>query len=412
MKFKFKKIIAAMLVLSIGIGASSGFTLTSGAESKSELEDKINDIDTQTAEIQKNIDSLEANAEKKEEYQQELNKKIDINQQKVDLLQEKIGGINSEIADSNAKIALKEQEIAENTELFKERLRTMYITNNESMLSVIFGSSNFYEMIMSIDLVKRVTKHDRKIVEELQEQKQAIEQEKQVLEDKKAELDSSKEEVSSVMRELSADYSKTEAAIAELEAEQEYYKQNLDKLLAEKAAAQKEIDDIIAEEMRKAEEARKQALQQQQNQNQSGGGNVDYSGPLEYVGGEYMWPMPGYYTLTSYYGWRELYGRPDFHTGIDISGGGINGKPIVAANDGVVTLASSIRSYGNCVLIDHGGGSFTRYAHCSSLAVYAGQSVKKGEVIAYVGSTGNSTGPHLHFEIYTNGQRVDPLSYF
>lgn len=405
-----RKAVALLIIMSVMTGAFSGLSVTSSAQSKSELEDKIDDIDAQTAEIQKNIDSLAANAEKKEEYQAELNKKIDVNQEKIDLLQEKIGGINTEISASNEKISAKEQEIAETTQQFKERLRTMYTSSNESMLSIIFGSSSFYEMVMSIDLVKRITQHDRSIVEKLNEQKRQIEEEKAVLEQNKAELDGSKAEVSAVMKELSDDYAKTDEAIKELEAEQAMYEGNLEELLAERAAAQKEIDDIIAEEMRKAEEARKKA--EQAAANGTSGGSSDYKGPIKYVGGTYMWPLPGHYVITSYYGWRTLYGQSDFHTGIDIADGAVNGLPISAANDGVVTVAGWLRSYGYCVLIDHGGGSFTRYAHCSSLAVSAGQTVSKGDTIGYVGSTGNSTGPHLHFEIYENGQRVNPLNYF
>ena len=138
----------------------------------------------------------------------------------------------------------------------------------------------------------------------------------------------------------------------------------------------------------------------------------------EYVGGEFLWPLPGYTHITSNYGdQREYYANGswhvDVHTGTDISGSGVYGKPIVAANSGKVYAATwSNYGYGNYVIIDHGGGRSTLYGHCSSLAVQQGQDVNQGDVIAYVGSTGNSTGPHLHFEVRINGSPVNAMQYF
>jgi peptidoglycan LD-endopeptidase LytH len=125
------------------------------------------------------------------------------------------------------------------------------------------------------------------------------------------------------------------------------------------------------------------------------------------------WPVPNYMGVSSPFGPRPdpVYGGIDFHYGIDIAGGGINGKPVVALSDGVVTTAAVVGSYGNAIFIDHGNGTSTRYAHLSNIDVKVGQKVKAGQMIAKVGSTGKSTGPHLHFEIKVQGQSVDPLKY-
>ena len=140
-------------------------------------------------------------------------------------------------------------------------------------------------------------------------------------------------------------------------------------------------------------------------QNQSSG---------SYVGGEFTWPVPGYSSITSYYGWR--FNNTDFHTGIDISGGGIYGKNIVAANSGTVIKANTTYTpgvgYGIYLMIDHGGGMSTLYGHTSQLYVKQGDHVEKGQVIAAVGSTGWSTGPHLHFEIRQNGKHTNPLNWY
>src|SRR4051794_19125411 len=135
-------------------------------------------------------------------------------------------------------------------------------------------------------------------------------------------------------------------------------------------------------------------------------------GTSEVINGA-VWPVPNYMGVSSPFGPRAdpVYGGMDFHYGIDITGGGINGKPVVALSDGVVTTAAVVGSYGNAIFIDHGNGMSTRYAHLSNIDVKVGQKVKAGQMIAKVGSTGKSTGPHLHFEIKVQGQSVDPLKY-
>ncbi|MEG2770384.1 MAG: M23 family metallopeptidase [Oscillospiraceae bacterium] len=139
-----------------------------------------------------------------------------------------------------------------------------------------------------------------------------------------------------------------------------------------------------------------------------GAGNM---GP-DFISGSFTRPVPGFNYISSRFGMRTLYGKPDYHVGIDIAGGGIYGQPIVAAHAGYVTVARyGSTGYGNRVYIDGGGGVITRYGHCSSLAVAEGTFVAQGQTIAYVGSTGNSTGPHLHFEIRQNGTAVNPAPY-
>jgi murein DD-endopeptidase MepM/ murein hydrolase activator NlpD len=132
------------------------------------------------------------------------------------------------------------------------------------------------------------------------------------------------------------------------------------------------------------------------------------------VGGKFLWPVSGYYSVTDVFGMRThpTTGVYKLHTGVDIAGSGIRGKPILAANSGTVLKAGSHTAYGNYVVIDHGGGYSTLYAHAKSLNVSKGQKVNRGDVLGYVGSTGYSTGPHLHFEIMENGNYKDPLSYF
>ena len=147
------------------------------------------------------------------------------------------------------------------------------------------------------------------------------------------------------------------------------------------------------------------------------GGNADTEAQktLETIGlaGGFKWPLPGYNMITSEWGMRyhPITGEYRLHDGFDISGYGVNGKPIVAAYSGTVILSQYYWGYGNCVQISHGSGVVTLYAHCSALAVNVGDVVQAGQVIGYVGSTGNSTGPHLHFSLFVQGQSVNPRDY-
>ena len=189
---------------------------------------------------------------------------------------------------------------------------------------------------------------------------------------------------------LGTQLSKTEDMIQDIEALEKEYKANKAKIDKQMAEVQSEVDAIYAQ--------------------------IKSVGVYE--GGIMLWPVSGYYTVTSQYGWR--FGGSDFHTGIDIArtnaaGQGIYGKPILAANDGTVAFAQKTyvagRGYGIYCIIDHGGGISTLYGHQSGLKVTTGQTVKRGDVIGYVGSTGWSTGPHLHFEVRVNGKHVNPWTY-
>lgn len=399
-----RRILAGALILTLCLTLFSPAQTKTIAETKYELENRIDDIEAQKAEIEKNLQALENDAEKQEEYQSKLSEQISLSQQKIDALQEKISVVNIEISESESSIASKQKEIDASIEKFKQRLRVLYISGNESMLSIIFSSNDFYDMIASVDMVKRVTEHDKKMVEDLTAQKKELEAQQKVLNSQKTELDASKSEFASEQQALSNDYTKSQEYLDELAAEKANYEANYQQLMAQRAEIEAQIEEIVRKAAEEAERRRQEA---------ASSGN-SYIGPvlIDYVGGNYIWPVPGYYAITSYYGWRELYGYQDFHTGIDMSGGGIYGAPIVAANDGVVTVSSTHSSYGYYIMVDHGGGSFTLYAHCSQLLVSEGQTVTQGQTIAYVGSTGNSTGPHLHFEIWENSARIDPMTIF
>jgi len=234
-------------------------------------------------------------------------------------------------------------------------------------------------------LVKQIAAYDQKVINTLTESKNTIETETKAIEEKKnaqvSALDSLKNNVSSLKK-------KQQQSDSLLDAFDEKTEANLKAIEAAEAAEAELQAEIRA------------ALKNSSNET--------------FVGGAYLWPVSGYYSITDTFGMRThpTTGVYKMHTGVDIAGSGIRNKPILAANSGTVLKAGWHTAYGNYVVIDHGGGCSTLYGHASSLNVSAGQKVSRGDVIAYVGSTGYSTGPHLHFEIYENGEYKNPLSFF
>lgn len=384
-----KRIIAFSLVFIMSIVAFGQFANTGigYADSKSDLENKLAQIEKKQKELKNSISSVQNDKKKESDYQQQLGKKISLSKQRIDVLEKQITNLNKDIKANNKKISNMEKEIDESFATFKRRLRAMYMTGDDAMISVLFGCSDFYDMIAMSESIKRVAKHDNDLIEDLIAKKEKLNKTKNSLEKDKKELEYKKSVVVSERQELTNDYSKTTYAIEELAKLEAYYKKNYDSIIAEQKKVEKEIQRIIEEALKASSNA-------------------------AYVGGELTWPVPNFYSISSGYGWRTLYGRQNFHKGTDIAGPGINGQNIVAANAGEVTWSGWSNSYGYYVMIYHGGDFTTLYAHCSSLLVSKGQMVKKGQVIAKVGNTGNSTGPHLHFEVRKGTETQNPMNYF
>ncbi len=275
----------------------------------------------------------------------------------------------------------------------------MYEQGEVSYLEVLLGASDFSDFLSRLDIVNSIVDLSRKLADELEAKKQTVEQAKLFIEDAKKATEADKAEAATKKGEVEAKKSELEGYEKELVKEITGYEQTLEEYEtqmknaeAAENAAQADLDALIR--------------QQEQNTTDSGGSTPNYSGD------GFMWPVPGYTGINSPFGYRThpITGEYlSFHGGVDINVG--YGVPVHASQSGVVAYAGWHYSYGNYVLINHGGGISTLYAHNSSLATYTGASVSKGEVISYVGSTGDSTGPHLHFEYRINGNRVNALDY-
>ena len=378
-----KRIAAFLMVFAVCFSMFTYFGVPEAeAETAEELKDLMNDLQNQLVNINKEIakskDAIEEAKQRAATYKQ----RIEITKQQISVMQQSIDIKREELRVKQQELDDKEREHDETYALFKKRLRAMYMNNNVTTLSLILGSKTFSEFLVAAEMQSKISKHDTELVQKLQDEADAIELQRQqiesqlnALQDDMDVLEDKYNELASLLQEANDDLSAAEA-----------YKQ----------ATEDDYDKVL-EELKKTQEEWNALMG---------------TGMPSYVGGYFAWPLPGYSWISSPFGWRTLYGKPDFHTGIDIAGRNVYGKPIIASNTGqVVKVAYYTTGYGYHVMIDHGDNNWTVYAHMSSIAVKQGEWVNQGQVIGYVGSTGNSTGPHLHFEIRINGERKNPLDY-
>ncbi|MBR3720678.1 MAG: peptidoglycan DD-metalloendopeptidase family protein [Clostridia bacterium] len=309
--------------------------------------------------------------------------------------------LNERLEELQTSINEKQKELEEKKEMLENRLVAMYMEKQPTFLDVVL-SGNLMNFITNQDMIKQIADYDNKLITEVEELKTS-------LENQKNEVESVKLEVEQKSKELQALKAEKEEKVANLTEEQK----ELESKLSQYKAQAEQYAELERQAIAKEEAARKAAAQQASRSNSGNTTNNNTSNVVTnpYSGGKLNWPCPSSSRITSPYGWRYLFGVRDFHTGVDI--GAVHGSNICAAESGTVILANYgwNGGYGNYIIINHGNGITTRYAHASQLYVSAGQTVSRGQVIAAVGTTGNSTGPHLHFEVRVNGSHTNPLNY-
>lgn len=420
---RFRRIVSKCLAVlcSVSILITSGAVPVSAddytqEEAKSKIEQLNNryvELENQKKAIASQLASVQSQKAQQSQAKNQLENQISATTEQINLLIEKIGVLEDEIAYQEEEIAINEQEIeakeveiaekeAEiqaNEELLKQRLRRSYMEGTPSALEVLLGSGSFFSMLSGTQMVSRIVDHDKQLLSDLADEKIALiedeewlsailfenDQIRQELVDIKEQLEYAKTLQDEKAEELQGKVEEINSEIQSLSATEKEYYANQAKIQAEMKAAQDEITEIYK--------------------------SLESVG--EYTGGAFGWPVPGYSMITSYYGWR--FNNTDYHTGIDISGANVYGKNVVAANPGRVAFINTKYTngvgYGIYMIVDHGGGYSTLYAHLSSIDVQVGDVVARGTPIAKVGSTGWSTGPHLHFEVRINGQHQNPLNY-
>ncbi|MFQ7752513.1 MAG: murein hydrolase activator EnvC family protein [Acutalibacteraceae bacterium] len=411
MKKRNMRIISGILALTLLVSTNVFATTTSEYDAQiSEVKAKQEQNEAEAAELNARLDALRSETADAEAYQATLVEQIQNYQESIDLARARIDELNDSISALEDEIEKADAEYADTLEQLKVRLSALYKAGGDlTTLQILFDSTSLYDFSIRSEAMESVTRHDKQLMEQIKEymlltqeqrdelkvQKEELADQKKDLESKQADLQVMEEENARLIEELQIQSAEAEDLIAENEAESAEYLSQLETLI-----------DQRSEQAAREEEERQQALQNQQNQSggSSGSGSNNDSSVLNTGSLSFSWPLAGYgyESITQYYG-------NNGHRGLDI--GIPYGTPIYASESGQVISAEYHWSWGNNVLIWHNDTYSTRYAHCSSLAVSAGEYVQKGQVIGYAGSTGNSTGNHLHFEVYQNGDRVNPSNF-
>lgn len=314
-----------------------------------------------------------------------LNKQIQQIQQEISSADKEIAEKEDEIQEAQKSLNKKQAEISKQNDDLGERLRVMYKSGDTGILEVLLGSSDISELISNMDMIQLIYENDQNVLSKMQQQYDAISKQKDTL----VKLQSQLKTQQNQKKQSEAELKGKKADVEELQK----------KVANDNAALEAQIDELNKEAQRLTQEMQQGQLQASTSSNST------------YSSDKMMWPVPDSHRITSPYGNRfhPILQTTKFHSGLDI--GAPEGSQILAANDGTVIYASVRGGYGNCVMIDHGGGIVTLYGHCSRLLVSQGQHVTKGQNIALVGSTGQSTGPHCHFEVRLNGSTTNPSNY-
>lgn len=386
-----------------------------------EVQNRQEELKQENEDLQAKIDALKEDEEAALAYQEELTGKIDENEQKIDQARATIEEMNGKIQELQARLDLSEEKYQGTIDAFKERLKALYVSGGSSLgaLEILLDSESLSEFFTRQELVEVMAQRDQSMLDQLDAYMEETQGDREELVAAQQEVADSKKAIEAAQDELEVLYEENDLLVASLEGQQAQAQEQIAANEAEDAELQAQLEALIAERNRQEEEKRQQALQNQQAQNggsdggegatqPSGGTGVEPVTPGLQSGFSPIWPLPGVGvgSITGHFGDMYFNGP---HNGLDI--GASYGTPIVAAQAGEVISAQYHWSWGNNVLIWHNETFSTRYAHMSSIAVSAGQYVEQGQIIGYVGSTGESFGNHLHFEVYYGGSRVDPDPY-
>lgn len=347
------------------------------------VQEKINKASKEKQDALNKIKNAESQKDDVVAQSEQLNREIDIVQTEIFEIDGIIQDAEAQIAEKEAEIAKYEEDIEKQDDEFKRVLRFMDETSTSSYLDLLLSATSFSEFLARLETINEITQHDMAIIDEMVSLKNSVEGAKAVIEARKAEQEEARAIAADKEDVLQAKLSEKEALTKALENDIEKYKK-------------------VYEDARRQEDALKASLAPSLSKE---------TDTVKYTGGVFCWPAPSYTRISSPYGYRihPIYKTKKFHSGVDMAAPG--GTNILAAADGVVKMAGWNGGYGNCVVIDHGGGVSTLYGHSQRLLVSKGQTVKKGQVIALVGTTGASTGNHLHFEVLLNGKTTDPMPY-
>ena len=347
-----------------------------------DLQTQRNEIQNQMNEANEQLEGVQNDISENLQQVQKLDEKISNSQQELDELNKKIEDLENSSEEVEKKLKTAEENYDKQKKLLDSYLVAVQESSDTQYLDVLLSSKNISEFLSNYFLITELANSQVELLEDMQNKKNEIQQSKE-------KLDKNKEDLAVIK----ANQTKTSTVLANTKTVRENF---ISKLSDQEKDIQSKIDEYYAQ----FNAINSEILQLAQ------GGIA-----TQYIGGELAWPVPGYTVISSNYGMRThpITGVYKLHTGVDIRAP--LGATFIAANDGIVTKASYNGAYGNMVIIDHGGGVSTLYAHGSEILVQVGQTVKRGEPVLKVGSTGYSTGPHAHFEVRLNGVVTNPMPY-
>ncbi|MEQ2475494.1 murein hydrolase activator EnvC family protein [Ruminococcoides intestinale] len=427
---KLKRILCAMLCVCMISIPMAIPTTVSAEDSISDLEQQLQQLEQENQKYQKILDDTKSDIAEKEEYKSALVSKVQVLDEKIAVTREKISSLNDDIKEKQDAYDKGLSEVEDQFDALANRLRILYMSGNATDLEIIFGAKDFSDLIDKMELVKSLANSDKELISEIQTKLDELSTKKKSLEADKKDLETQQASLKSDQDEFNKLISDNDEILKNLYASNSEAQNSLESAALQSDEIEAKISQYYAAQKAAAEHAAQASQSSSSSSSSSSSGSSSSgsssSGSSSVIvpsGSGFAWPTPGFVSRSSeWFEDREVYN----HGGIDIAGAGIMGTPVVAAADGTVVATNSSCThnwgksyscgcgggYGNYVMISHAGGKMTVYGHLTSLTVSTGQTVSRGQVIGYVGSTGNSTGPHLHYECRLNGVRYNPMSEY
>ena len=388
--------------LCVNIMTPSTISVTITKDNISEYKKQQTELINKNKEKIKDIKNTAKNIKDEKKNKNEIDSRINVVKKEIDNINAYIAELNSQIRELEIQIEENKSIIKEKIELLKEALVSIYVAGDTMAIDIILGAKDFNDFLDKADIVRSVSGTIKELIDSLKEYITSLEdKQSRVLEIKDHERAELKKSETS-RAELQKLFEESEKLLSEYEKTQKQYQKEIDENDSEIRKLNAEIKKYYEEERRRIEEERRK--------------NKNYVEPVVDTS-NFVWPVPGYSKITSYFG--EKTNRTRAHNGLDIAGSGVYGAPVVAVSSGTVIAVNSVvdannqggGGYGKYVMIAHGNKISTLYGHLSVVTVQKGQKVTKGQTIGNVGSTGFSTGPHLHFEVRIDNIRKDPLNY-
>jgi len=407
---RFVRIVAIVLafIMLLSVAMIAITALADSSAGASGIQDRINQLRSQKRDLERDRRAVQSRINEIEfERAAEIVKKSVLDD-RIMITGLEIENVTTIISYYDLLIREKEYEVylaqgreEEQLQKYRSRVRNMEENGILSYLEIIFSSTSFSDMLARIDFVADIMRADENTYIDLVAARDATEVAKSSLENTRVEMEEEKTYLEAKEVELQEQLAEAHELIMQMEMNMETQKQLREQVIADEASVLRAIETAVAELRAQQERERLARLREQQRQQAAAGGPVTGTGELR-------WPTGGPSNVTSPFGTRKhpIFGDMRFHAGIDI--GVPHGTVVVAADGGTVVTSTYNSSYGNYIVIDHGNGRQTLYAHLSTRSVGVHTSVSKGQQIGLVGSTGISTGPHLHFEVIENGSRINP----